>query len=453
MTRTRAFTAPGRPFVAPALAGAVAVISFAGLAAPPAARAETLAFVGGTVHPVSGPPLAGATLLVEGERIAAVGSEVVVPEGARVLDVAGKHLYPGFLHPQTDLGLVEVSSVRGTVDTTEIGQVNPNLRAEVAFNADSFRLPPAAAGGVVAAHVVPRGGVLSGTSAVMRLQGWNWRDMTIAAPVGMHLWWPRASRAGWWDRTTPEELEKRRKEELEVLDETLERARAYGRALAAAAAQPARAPAPDPRLDALQPVLAGEVPLFVHADTLPQIEAALDWLAEKGFERAVLVAGYDVARAAERVAAAGVPVILDTVHRVPSRAWEPYDSVYTAAARLHEAGVRFAIAAGGAGADSENARNLPFEAATAAAFGLPREIALEAITLRSAEILGVGDRLGSLEPGKEASFFVADGDPLEIRTAIESVWIAGREVDRSEDRQWRLYRRFAERPLPGAEGE
>jgi len=431
-----------------ALAAGLAALVSAGFAAPAPVSAETLAFVGATVHPVSGPLVAGATLVIEGDRIAALGPGVAVPEGARVVDVAGKHLYPGFLHPLTNLGLVEVSSVRGSVDTTEIGEVNSNLRAEVAFNADSFRLPPAAAGGVVAAHVVPRGGILSGTSAVMRMAGWNWRDMAVAAPVGMNLWWPRYSRSGWWDQTTPEELEKRRKEALEALDETLERARAYGRALDAAAEDPARAPAPDPRLDALVPVLAGEVPLYIHADTLPQIEDALDWLEEKGLEDAVLVAGYDAARAAERLATAGMPVILDTVHRVPRRAWEPYDEAFTAAARLHQAGVRFAIAAGGGGADSENARNLPFEAATAAAFGLPREVALEAITLRAAEVLGVADRLGSLEPGKEASFFVADGDPLEIMTAIESVWIAGREVDRSEDRQWRLWRRYAERPRP-----
>jgi len=420
------------------------------LSSPAAAQEETIAFVGGTVHPVSGPPIEGATLLVQGSTIAAVGTDVAVPEGARVVDAAGKHLYPGFVHPKTNLGLVEVDSVRGTVDTTEIGQVNSNLRAEVAFNADSFRLPPTAAGGVVAAHVVPQGGILSGTSAVMHTDGWNYRDMTVAAPVAMHLWWPRYTAGGWRDRSTPEELEKRRKEELKVLEDTLDRARAYGRALEAAEAGGAPAPGPDPRLDALLPVLSGEVPLFVHAEILPQIEDALDWLEERGFENAVLVAGYDAARAGERLAAAGIPVILDTIHDTPNRDWEPYDAVFSAAARLHEAGVRFAIAAGGGGGNSENARSLPFEAATAAAFGLPREIALEAVTLRAAEILGVADRLGSLEPGKEASFFVADGDPLEILTTIEQVWIAGRAVDRSRDRQWRLYRRYDERPAPAA---
>lgn len=421
----------------------------AAAALAPATHAETVAFVGGTVHPVSGAEIPGGTVLIEGDRIAAVGLDVAVPAGARVVDVRGKHVYPGFVHPGTSLGLVEVDSVRGTVDLREIGEVNSNLRAEVAFNADSFRLPPAAAGGVVAAHVVPEGGVLSGTSAVMRLAGWNWRDMTVEAPVGMHLWWPAYTARG-WEEQSPEELEKEREEELEVLNQTLDRAEAYRRALEAAEAESTPLPAPDPRLDALLPVLSGEVPLFVHAESHPQIEAALEWLADRGFENAVLVAGYDVARLAGEVADAGVPVILDTVHATPDRDWEPYDAVFTAAARLEEAGARFAIAAGGGGASAENARNLPFEAATAVAFGLPRRAALEAITLRAAEILGVGDRLGSLEPGKEASFFVSDGDPLEIRTHIESVWIAGREVDRNEDRQWRLYRRYDQRPAPAS---
>jgi imidazolonepropionase-like amidohydrolase len=331
------------------------------------------------------------------------------------------------------------------VDVREIGEVNSNLRAEVAFNADSFRLPPTIAGGVVAANVVPEGGVLSGTSAVMRLAGWNWRDMTLEAPSGMNLWWPAYTSRG-WRRQSEEELKKQREKALRVLNETLDRAEAYRRAAAAAETGSAPAPGADPRLEALVPVLAGEVPLFVHAETYPQIEAALDWVAERGFEHVVLVAGYDVARLASKVAAAGIPVILDTLHATPERDWEPYDEVFTAAARLEEAGVRFAIAAGGASAGSENARNLPFEAATAAAFGLSRQAALEAVTIRPAEILGVGDRLGSLEPGKEASFFVSDGDPLEIRTHIESVWIAGRETDRSEDRQWRLFRKYEARP-------
>lgn len=418
------------------------------LLATPAA-AEVVAFVGGTLHPVSGPPVEDGVLVIDGDTIVAAGPAggVELPAGVRTVDVTGKHLYPGFVHPMTDLGLVEVNSVPGSDDRTELGPVNSDVRVEVAFNADSFRLPPTVAGGVLYAHVVPGGNLLLGTSAVMRLDGWNWRDMTVSAPVGMHLRWPSYAGRG-WRRRSPEELKKEREEALATLNDTLDRAAAYAAAAEAARDGGAPAPAPEPRLEALGPVLDGSLPLYVHAETLPQIEAALEWAEGRGLGSIVLVSGYDVARVAERLAARDVPVILAGIHETPERAWEPYDAAFTAAAALHEAGVRFAISAGGGGGDSENSRSLPFEAATAVAYGLPREAALEAITLRSAEILGLADRLGSLEPGKEASFFVVDGDPLEIVSTIEQVWIAGREQDRAEDRQWRLYRRYDQRPAP-----
>ncbi len=416
---------------------------------PAATPAETaaptgpaVAFVGGTVHPVSSPPIEDATLVLRGDRIVAVGHDVTVPDDARVIDATGKHLYPGFIHPKTTLGLVEVDSVRGTDDTREIGQVNSNLRAEVAFNGDSFRLPPTVAGGVTSALIVPEGGVFTGTSAVMRLAGWNWRDMTVRAPVGMHLQWPHTTARPWDDE---KKLEEQRKKDLELIDTTVAAARAYAKARHASAAGEAPKPPFDPRLDALVPVVEGALPLFIHAETESEIESALDWADENGFGNLVLVASYDVAKIADRVAAAGIPVILDTIHRVPLRAWEPYDAPFTAAARLYQAGVRFAIAAGGGDAGGYNARDLPFEAGTAVAFGLPKDEALAAITLHAAQILGVDDRLGSLEPGKEATLLVTDGDPLEIRTHIDAVWIDGRETDRSDDRQWRLDQKYARR--------
>lgn len=431
--------------VLPGVALAQNAVALAQNGENPTREGEALALVGGTVHPVSGPPIEGATLLVEDGLIAAVGADVAVPPGARRIDATGKHLYPGFVHPQTTLGLVEVESVPGTVDVAELGDVNSNVRAEVAFNADSFLLPPAMMGGVLTAHVVPEGGLFSGTSAVMRLEGWNWKDMTLAAPAGMHLRWP-STRARPWENQ--EELDKRKKRRLDLLDDTVADARAYGKALAAAEAGEAPKPDFDPRLEALVPVLSGEVPLFLHAGSKTEITDALDWAEENGFDNLVLVARYDVAKLTDRVAALGIPVILDGIHTRPIRDWEPYDAPYTAAASLAEAGIPFAVAATGAEAAGMNARNLPFEAATAVAFGLPRETALEAITLQAAKILGVDDRVGSLEPGKEATLFIADGDPLEIRTTIESVWIQGRQIDPATNHQWRLYQKYDNRPRP-----
>jgi imidazolonepropionase-like amidohydrolase len=419
-----------------------------GLAAALPAAAETIAFVGATIHPVSGADVANGVLVVDGARITAVGAGVAPPAGARVVDVAGKHLYPGFVHSGTPLGISEISSVRGTQDEREIGDLNAALRAEVAFNADSQLLPPTVAGGVLAAHVAPGGGIVSGTSAVMRPHGWNWEDMTIKSPIGMHLSYPRVARRVFpWTTQSEEDFKKEKEKALKSLDDIFDAADAYRRAQRAA--DDGKGPAVDrnPSYAALVPVLENTLPLFVHAPEQHQITGALDWLKKRGLTNFVLVTGPDAQYLAARLARERVPVILDGVLDLPARSWEPYDAVYAAAAKLHAAGVRFAI--GDGGGDASNARNLPFHAAMAAAFGLPKDVALRSITLTAAEILGVGERLGSLEAGKDANLLVTDGDPLEIRTRIERVFVAGEEIDLTQNRQFQLYQRYDSRPQPG----
>ena len=403
------------------------------LAKSPAAEAAT-ALTGATVHPVSGPAVEGGVVIVEDGKVTAVGGpQTAIPAGAEVVDLAGKHLYPGFIQPTSTLGLIEINSVRGTDDRTELAGVNAHHRAEVAFNADSLHLPVAVSGGVLTAHVVPGGGSFSGTSAVMRLEGWNWEQMAMAAPAGMNLHFPGAS--------ADDEEDGASNRGLSAINDTLDDARAYAKARQAGAS----GLDVDPRLEALQPLLDGEMRLFLHAGEKRQIEQALDWAAEQGFEDVVLVTGSDAAHLAERLASDQVEVILNRVLAEPDRRWEPYDSAFTAPARLQEAGVRFAIGNGG---DASDARNLPFQAAMAAAFGLTPEQALRSVTLSAAEILGVADRLGSIDEGKEATLIVTDGDPLEIRTRIERAWIRGQEVDLSEDHQRRLYDKYRQRPLP-----
>ncbi len=399
----------------------------------PAVAAPT-AFKGATIHPVSGSPIENGVLVIDNGKIVAVGANVAIPAGSEIVDVTGKHLYPGFVSANSILGLTEIGAVRATRDFSELGEINSDLRAEVAVNADSRLLPVAVSGGVLTAHVVLGGGVFSGSSAVLSMTGWNWEDMTVRAGVAMRMRYPQVT-AG--RRSKPEEVKEQLEKSLKTINTTLDDAAAYMKAREAGADIDV-----DARLEGLIPVLEGEMALMIDAGERNQIESALDWAAERELTNIILLTSPDAQYVAERLAEENVPVILSSVHTLPRRRWEPYDMPFVAAAKLHEAGVRFAIA----GDTGANVRNIPFEAATAAAYGLPKEVALRSVTLSPAEILGVAERVGSLEQGKDASFLVTDGDPLEIRTRIERVWVGGVEVDLTENPQHRLYEKYNNRP-------
>jgi imidazolonepropionase-like amidohydrolase len=417
------------------------------LAAPWAglASAEVVALVGATVHPVSGPDIPNGVVVMDGARITAVGpaSSVHIPVGARTVQVTDKHVYPGFIEPLGHIGLVEIESVRGSTDTRDIGENDASLRAQVAFYADSMLIGPAVAGGVLYSHIGTEGQVVNGTSAVMRLNGWNWEDMTLKAPIAMGINYPQVAQHGRFFRQTEEEFAKAKEKAVKALQDIVDASRTYQTARSAMANHTGPAIDIDSRFEAMMPVLEGKVPLLVYAADKPTIEAALDWAKKEKFTRLILATGADARLVADRLAKEKVSVILDGVLDLPDRRWAPYDDVYAAAEALRKAGVTFCIGDGG---DASQARNLPFHAAMAAAFGLPRDVALRSVTLSPAEVLGVADRIGSIDVGKEASVFVSDGDPLEMRTHIEQVWIAGQPIDLAHERQVELYERYRHRP-------
>ncbi len=400
------------------------------LGGTPVVSQETTVLKGATLHTISGETIENGVLVMEGRTIVALGdASTAAPAGAQVVELAGKHVYPGFVHPRSTLGLVEIDSIRATVDTTEIGDNNANVRSEVSFLADSIRLPPAVAGGVLTAHVVPAGGLFEGTSAVMRLEGWNWEEMVLRSPTAMHMVFPDTGSSD-DDGATSKNLE--RIEEILDLARDYRRGRDAGRKLDS-----------DTAYERLGAVLTGEIPLWVQARGADQIRKAIEWLEENEFEDFVIVSNYEAVYVADLLAEKDIPLVIGPVLAQPTRDSESYDFAYAAPARLLQAGVRFVFTDAG---DSSFARNLPFEAAMAVAFGMPREAALRAITLGSAEVLGVDDLVGSLDVGKEATLFVSDGDPLEIETDIERVWIAGSEIDLEDDHQRRLWRKYSSRP-------
>jgi len=405
------------------------------------AAAEIVALRGGIVHPVSNPEIAGATVVMSNDRITAVGRDVAIPPDARVVDVNGLHVYPTLIDAHTVLGLTEISSVRGTVDTQEAGDINPNARVEVAINPDSEILPVTRAGGVLVACTAPRGGLIAGTSALLRLDGWTHEDMTVVAPVGLVVHWPdmRVQQRR-RDATSEDEQLRNREARLQALRDAFADARAYEKAHAAAGTKGIPAHDRDPRWEAMLPVLRREIPVFVVASQIEQIRAALAWSANEDV-RMVLVAGADAAQVADELAARGIPVVLTQTYALPSRRWEPYDTPFTVASKLHAAGVPFCFSTG----DASNVRNLPHGAGYAVAYGLPADAALRALTQGAATILGAGDRLGTLEAGKEATLIVTDGDVLDIRTHVVRAFVEGREIDLA-NRHQRLYERYRARP-------
>jgi imidazolonepropionase-like amidohydrolase len=415
---------------------------------PPPPQQRPLLITGATVHPMSGPAVKQARLLVDKGRIVALAGEgealpALAPD-TQTLDLSGRDIYPGFIAANSGLGLTEVGSVRATIDMAETGPLNPNARSVVAINPDSELLPVARSNGVLAALAVPTaelGALFTGQSALFQLDGWTWEDMALRRSVGLHLVLP-SLRQKLANTPAEQALQKKvadlTRKRLEQIEEALQAARAYGQARAADPTTPS-----DLRWEALQPALRGEQSLFVHANELAQIRLALNLAHTHGL-RLVIVGGADAWRMADVLKARDVPVIIAGIHPLPMRRDDGFDERFALAAKLHAAGVRYCIARQGDGFGAAHERNLPYEAAQAVAFGLPREEALKAITLYPAQILGAADQLGSLAPGRLANFMVTRGDPLEVSTPIEHIFIQGREISLA-NRQTRLADKYRQK--------
>lgn len=422
-----------------------------GVLAEPARSADVpLAIRGGRIVTVSGPTIEKGTVLVSGGKITAVGADLAVPAGATIIDATGKTVYPGLIDGLTTLGLTEIGSVAGSVDTSEVGDVNPHAKAWIAVHPHSELIPVARANGLTAALVAPQGGLISGQSALIRLTGTTPDALTLQTPVGMHVSYPTGrppfNFARIFEEPELKTFEERQKEkkknqekDLNRLKNLLEEAKAYGAALDAAKAGKIAAPKPDLPMEALAPAARGVIPVIVRADTEEDIRGAVKFAEERGL-KLIVAGGLEAWRCALLLKQRDVPVLIN-VDRLPRKESDPYDAAYANAGLLHQAGVRFAIVSD----DASQARNLPYEAAMARAYGLPADAALRAITLSPAEIFGVAARMGSLSPGKDANLVVATGDIMDHRTQVTHVLIDG--VPQSlETRHTRLYEQFKGRP-------
>lgn len=412
---------------------------------PAPAQKGVMYITNATIHVGNGTVIENGTIQVRDGKIEKVGKDITVPQdNAQVLDAKGKHVYPGLILPTSVLGLIEISAVRASNDSREIGDMNPNVRSIVAYNTDSKVINTLRSNGVLAANVVPQGSFLAGSSSVVQLDAWNWEDAAVKTDAGMHLYMPTlmarptfgrggggapgGPSAGAQTDPVKEGLEK-----IEQLKGFFREAKAYN--------GNAAKDETNLKYDAVKNLFSKKQKFYVHANTVKQMLVALDFVKEFGFDM-VIVGGSESFQIADLLKQNNVAVILQQMHSLPTTTGDDVDQPYKTAAALQKAGVLFAISDDDA---QTRGRNLAFNAGTAATYGLTKEEALAAITLNVAKITGVADKTGSIEPGKEANIIISSGDILDMSTNnVTDAFIQGRKIN-LDDKQKQLSDRYEQK--------
>lgn len=413
-------------------------LAWAQVPAPAPAQSKPIAVMNGTVHVGNGTVIPQGIVTFDKGKITTVADATTVRidlTGYQVIDATGKHLYPGLILPTTNLGLVEVSSVRATRDYSETGDLNPHVRSLIAFNTDSELPPTMRFTGIQLAQITPQGGLVSGTSSVVQLDAWNWEDAAYKSDDGIHINWPSQTLgARWWMGETERRENKDYQSQVDQIMTLIADTKAY------LEAKPATK---NLKLEAMTGALTGEKRVYVNATRAEQIVSAIQQLKGAGILNLVLTGADDVWYVRDLIKAHNIPVLIGEVHRTPGRVDEDTDLPYKLPALLHQEGILVGLAyqAG----MLANARNLPFTAGTTVRHGLTKEEALALVSLNNAKILGVDAQTGTLEVGKDANLVISDGDLLDMRTnLIRYSFIQGRETP-LEALQQRLYEKFKEK--------
>ena len=428
-----------------------------------ASASETILIRDADVYPVTGKEIKGVSVLILDGKIAEIGPKIVAPKGARIVEAKGMRVYPGMIDSGTELGLSEISAVRESVDTGELGEFMPQLRSLVAVNPDSEHFGVVRVNGITSAMTFPSSGgggggrfgggerqLISGQAALIHTDGWTWEDMEIKRGAAMSVAFPSLGGRGGRGAVPDSVVEilgqagvsggaaaarRNYEESVAKLNDFFDNARRYQKARAAHLADFKT----DLKFEAMLPVLEGKMPVAVSAARASTIHDAIQW-AKKQNIKLVILQPREIGKAAADLKAENVPVIFGRVLALPETEDSAYDEAFTLPAEAYKAGVKFAFGT----FTNEFVRNIPYQAATAVAFGLPYEEALKAVTINPAQIWGTSDMIGSVEKGKVADLIVTDGDPLEIQTQVKHLYIKGREVS-LENKQTRLYQRYMNR--------
>lgn len=401
----------------------------------------------GTVHVGNGTVLENATIEINQSRITNVGTNITAAAGATVIDAKGKHVYPGLILPATDVGLKEIGAgVRASNDFSELGEYNSSIRSITAYNTDSRVIGVLRSNGILLANIVPAGGSVSGSSTVVQLDAWNWEDAAYNMDGGLHVSMPSfinrfGGRRGGGippallaqlgiSVNAPADPAKAALDKVEEIKSFFRQAKAYLQ-------EPAHESV-NLKFEALRKLFDKKQKLFVHGDQVKQMLVAIDFVKEFGFD-VVIVGGSESFQIADLLKANNIAVILNEQHALPATEDDDIDQPYKTPAALQKAGVLFAL---NDGSDNARYRNLSYNAGTAATYGLTKEQALQAITLNAAKILGIADRTGSLETGKDANIVISEGDLLDMKSStVTDAFIQGRQVS-LDNKQRQLYERY-----------
>ena len=391
-----------------------------------------------TAHLGTGKVINNSAIAFKDGKLTMVANALVVKLDSSKYDtiiyLKGQHLYPGFIAPNSTLGLVEVEAVRATRDLLEVGKFKPNVRSLIAFNTDSEITPTIRSNGILTGQICPRGGILTGTSSVMSFDGDNWEEAIVKKDDGVHLTWPKMyKRTGWWSAPgTIQKSEKYGRQKNELYD-FVKQAKAYNELK-----NPEKV---DLRLAAMKGIFDGTKTLFVHTDYVKEITEMVAFKREFKIEKVVLVGGYDAWMLPQLLKDNNISVMLRRVHSLPMRPEDDVNLPYKMPKILHDAGILFCLENSG-DMEAMGTRNLPFYAGTAAAWGLSKEDALKTITINAAKILGIDNKLGSLTRGKLATLFISKGDALDMRTNnVTMAFVNGNMIDVS-NRQVELYQKY-----------
>lgn len=405
------------------------------------AQPNKILLLNGHLHAGNGETMKSAAIGIEDGTIQFIKNAYAIrvdeAEWDTIIQLEGRHIYPGFVAPNTTLGITEIDAVRATRDFDETGIFNPHVRAQIAFNVESKVIATVRTNGVLIAQPSPRGGVVSGSSAVMKMDGWNWEDATISAEDGIHLNWPSSLSGGsWWAEPSSKQLAQKYDTQKKEIYAFFEMAKAY--------ANSNHRQHFDLRLHAMINCFKGEKRVYVHANELQQLIDIIEFSKHFDLNYPVVVGGYDAHLITRLLADAKIPVMLVRPHSLPENEEDDIDLPYKLPALLRKGGVKFCIQNAG-DMEAMNARNIPFLAGTAMAYGLSEEEAVSAISLWSCEILGIDEKYGSLEVGKSATLFVSEGNALDMRTNQMFLGLLDGNFVSTRNTQIDLYERYQEK--------